>query len=345
VRRFPYVLDPLCLVCCALYAVNRWGIKPHCHIVFFHYWFNDILLIPCALPVVLLLQRWFGLRSHDFPPTAGEVTAHVIGWSVLFEVIGPHIMRTTGDPWDAVAYAAGGLAAFCGWRWMGRAKAPERAANFDWLAPHYRWMEWFLAGSKLQRCRAAFLDSLPPPRRVLIVGQGHGRFVEELLRRHPQTRCTCVDSSQAMLTETRRRLAARGLEAASVEFVHADILQCPLPRAAYDWVVTHFVLDCFRPEQLAKVLPLLAEAATPDAHWLLADFREPQSGPAKWRARAILDVMYLFFCWAVSLPASELTTPDPLLAQCGFRLRERRIFEWGLLHSDLWVARSAGGSG
>ena len=55
------------------------------------------------------------------------------------------------------------------------------------------------------------------------------------------------------------------------------------------------------------------------------------------RARAILEVMYLFFQWAVALPASELTAPDLLLAQCGFKLRERRTFEWGLLHSDLWV--------
>jgi hypothetical protein len=84
-------------------------------------------------------------------------------------------------------------------------------------------------------------------------------------------------------------------------------------------------------------LPSLAAAAAPEARWLLADFQEPAAGFAKWRARAILEVMYLFFRWAAALPASELTAPDSLLAQCGFKLRERRIFEWGLLHSDLWV--------
>ena len=203
-------------------------------------------------------------------------------------------------------------------------------------------MEWILAGPKLQRCRAAFLDGLPEPRRVLIVGQGHGRFLAELLRRHPQVRCTCVDSSRRMMEVTRRRLATLGLEAEGVEYIHADIMQWPAPPAAYDLVVTHFVLDCFRPEQLAKVLPSLAAAATPDARWLVADFQEPAAGLAKGRARAILDVMYLFFRWAVGLPASKLTPPDSLLAQCGFRLRERRTFEWGLLHSDLWVGQGGG---
>ncbi|MGP8201851.1 MAG: class I SAM-dependent methyltransferase [Limisphaerales bacterium] len=340
-RRFRYVFDPLCLLCCLLYAANRWLIKPHCHIVFFHSWFNDTLLIPCALPPVLLLQRWLGLRTHDQPPTAGEVIAHVVGWSILFEVIGPHILPTTGDPWDAVAYAVGGAISFCWWRWSHGRDDAERPANFDRLAPHYGWMEWVLAGSKLQRCRAAFLEAPPAPRRALIVGPGRGRFVVELLRLHPDLRCTCIDSSRRMLEATRRRLAAHGLDAGRVEFVHADILQWQPPRAAYDLIVTHFVLDCFRPEQLARVLPSLAQAAAPDARWLLADFREPAAGPARWRARAILELMYLFFRWAAALPAAELTPPDSLLAQCGFKLCERRTFEWGLLHSDLWVGRNA----
>ena len=144
-----------------------------------------------------------------------------------------------------------------------------------------------------------------------------------------------------MLEATRQRLAANRLDAARVDFVHADILDWPAPSAAYDLVVTHFVLDCFRPEQLARVLPSLAKAAAPQARWLLADFHEPAAGLPKWRRPAILEVMYLFFRWAASLPASELTAPDSLLAQCGFRLHERRTFEWGLLHSDMWIGQPA----
>lgn len=115
-KQFRYLRDPLFLVCCVLYATNRWLIKPHSHIAFFHNWFNDLLLIPCALPVVLFAYRRLGLRMHDAPPTWLEIAAHVIGWSVLFEVIGPHIMRTVGDPRDAVAYAGGAFIAYFWWR-------------------------------------------------------------------------------------------------------------------------------------------------------------------------------------------------------------------------------------
>jgi hypothetical protein len=69
---------------------------------------------------------------------------------------------------------------------------------------------------------------------------------------------------------------------------------------------------------------------------LLADFHEPPSGLAKWRARLILETMYLFFRWMAGLPAARLTPPDKALAEAGFVLRERRFFDWGLLHSDLW---------
>ncbi len=49
-------------------------------------------------------------------PKAGEIFAHLVGWSILFEFIGPRVMRhATGDGWDVVAYAAGGLVSFVWW--------------------------------------------------------------------------------------------------------------------------------------------------------------------------------------------------------------------------------------
>jgi len=213
------------------------------------------------------------------------------------------------------------------------------ASGFDWLAPHYRWMECVLAGPKLQRCRTAFLHSIPPPRNSLLLGEGNGRFLVELLRAYPNVRFTCVDASARMLDRARARLRARGLDIAVGQFLHADILDWTPPPGEFDLIVSHFFLDCFRPAELDQLIPRLASAAAPGTRWLLADFHQPPSGPAKWRARAILESMYLFFRVAAELSAARLTPPDALLERHGFALRERRLFEWGLLHSDLWLAR------
>ena len=50
----------------------------------------------------------------------------------------------------------------------------QERADFDRLAPHYGWMERLLAGRKLQRCRAAFLQTIPAPRRALVAGPAAG---------------------------------------------------------------------------------------------------------------------------------------------------------------------------
>jgi len=124
-KTFGYLRDGLFLVCCSLYALNRWILKPHIHSLFLHDHFNDLLLIPCALPPLLLLQRWLKLREHDQLPTAGEIALYVLVWSVLFELVGPHIMRgKVGDPWDVVAYFAGGILA--GLWWHRRRFVPSR---------------------------------------------------------------------------------------------------------------------------------------------------------------------------------------------------------------------------
>ena len=115
-KRFGYWRDPLCLAACAFYAVNRWLVKPHVHSPFLRGQFNDCLLIPCALPLVLWLQRQLGLRSHDEYPLPGEILFHLVIWSVLCEVIGPHLMRVTGDVRDVAAYTCGALVAWLWWR-------------------------------------------------------------------------------------------------------------------------------------------------------------------------------------------------------------------------------------
>ena len=121
-RPFRYLRDPLFVIGCIAYIANRWLIKPHLPSVFFHSYFNDFWLIPCALPPILWLHRALGVRTHDDAPRISEILPHLIFWSVLFEWLGPKFLpRVIGDPNDVFAYVLGAVLATLWWyreRWL-----------------------------------------------------------------------------------------------------------------------------------------------------------------------------------------------------------------------------------
>ena len=127
-KRFRYAFDPVCAGACALYAVNRFLIKPHAGPGFFHSHFNDLLLIPAALPWLLWTYRRFGWRRDDAPPSWREVAACTGLWALICEGIGPRVWPRYGiaDRWDVVAYAVGAAVA---WAFWNRAALMNRARD------------------------------------------------------------------------------------------------------------------------------------------------------------------------------------------------------------------------
>lgn|SRR5690606_3233663 len=113
---FRYARDPVCLVACACYALNRWCVPAAMKGIFLRGHFADVLFVPAALPIVLWVQRRLGIRESDTMPRPGEVLLHLAVWSLAAEVLGPRLFeRATGDPWDILAYAAGSLIALLFW--------------------------------------------------------------------------------------------------------------------------------------------------------------------------------------------------------------------------------------
>lgn len=115
-RRFDYCRDPLFRLAVGAYCLNRWAIKPVSSSAFLHGQFNDLWLIPAALPVVLWLQRMLGWRRHDRPPSWSEILGHLAVWSLVCEYLGPTCLHQgTGDLWDVVAYGCGAVVAGVWW--------------------------------------------------------------------------------------------------------------------------------------------------------------------------------------------------------------------------------------
>ncbi len=112
----------------AAYAVNKALLPLGGGSAFRRDHFNDLLLVPVALPLLLQAQVRLRWREGGLPPQRAETLLHLGVWSVVCEWAGPRWLGFgTADVRDVVCYAIGALAAQRWWdRWNG--KTTETAA-------------------------------------------------------------------------------------------------------------------------------------------------------------------------------------------------------------------------
>jgi hypothetical protein len=117
--RFRYLFDPLFVACLAIYALNRFAMKPYFSFAFLHDHLNDLICIPFWVPIMLRTQKLIGLRAIDRAPNAAEIVIPLIIWSWAFEVWLPRNAYfskwCTSDPQDILFYALGALGASIFW--------------------------------------------------------------------------------------------------------------------------------------------------------------------------------------------------------------------------------------
>ena len=198
--------------------------------------------------------------------------------------------------------------------------------NCDLIAPHYWWIEKLGMGRTLERRRRWFLPEIQNTRRALLLGDGDGRFLKELLRHNAVVRADYVDLSRRMLKLARMRAGT-----ARVSYREDDALAAEFPRNEYDLIATHFFFDCFNAGELEKLIGRTSEAARPGAQWIVSEFCVT-SLPAGLLVRAL----YLFFRITTGLKTRNLADHRPILRSHGFRLARASHSRGGLVVSELW---------
>jgi len=205
--------------------------------------------------------------------------------------------------------------------------------SFDRVARGYRLLERIVFGGALQGARVAQLDKIEPCERVLLLGDGDGRFLEVLLEKMPGAHVDVVEASAKMISIARNRTAGLG----DVRF-HQMGIEDFVPDGEYDLAVSHFFLDCFDRDGIDSVIRSVLRCLVADGDWLIADFQIPETGGWKrLRARFLLRAMYLFFRIVAGLSAQKLVDPDKLLTERGFKLQARKLLNQDFVRSDRWA--------
>jgi len=214
--------------------------------------------------------------------------------------------------------------------------SPQPQPNFDRIARAYRWLEYLTLGPLLERTRNHHLPRLANRTHALILGDGDGRFTARLLTRYPTLRADAVDLSQTMLHLLRSRVPhPREARAGFRLRTHHQDARTFTPTTPPDRLLTHFFLDCLTQPELETLITRLTPRLTPQALWLISDFRIPP-GPLHWPARIYIRALYLAFRVLTGLRVTHLPDHATPLRRAGFTCMatHRRLF--GLLTTELW---------
>jgi ubiquinone/menaquinone biosynthesis C-methylase UbiE len=208
--------------------------------------------------------------------------------------------------------------------------------NFDRIAAIYRWAEYISLGPLLQSTRTGLLDQLNNPRHALVLGDGDGRFLEQLLLRYPQCTAVAADISAAMLDKLRRRCLHSVPNAATrLTTLQRSALEID-PPPANDLIVTHFLLDCFSQSDVDALITRIASQLAPGTLWLVSDFALPANQLLRPFARLYIASLYAAFRLLTGLRVRQLPDTQSALQRNGMRRITCVTLLGGLLYTELW---------
>lgn len=206
--------------------------------------------------------------------------------------------------------------------------------NADGIAPFYRWIEYAAFGTTLERARVEFLSWASKAERVLILGEGDGRFLRALLQCNGRARVDIVERSARMIGLARKRVPETAHS--RVQFHLLDLTRDPLPAGPFDLVVTLFVLDVLNFSDTTAFIENVVRNMAPGALWLITEFQEPSGWIARMHARLWLFVMYRFFALTTGLSVSSLPPYRTVLQTKGWVEVAHRERRFGLIRSQVW---------
>ena len=214
---------------------------------------------------------------------------------------------------------------------------PSKSLSFCCVAKEYHLFERLIFRNVLEKARFAWINSIKSANNILLLGEGDGRFMEQIIIKNRSSRITVLDSSPRMLSEAKSRVPKEFQ--GEIDFFEGDVREVSYRKNSFDAIVTHFFLDCFAKNCLSLLIPRLSMALSPGGKWLLSDFVEPSyyRTAKQFRHFWCLRALYLFFGLVCGVEARKVISPLALLRLSDLRELSRTTYLNGLIVSSAFV--------
>lgn len=201
--------------------------------------------------------------------------------------------------------------------------------NFDRIAGVYDLLAGLVFGNTIRSSQLYYLSTIPPHAKVLILGGGTGWIIPEIFKAAPDCQLTYIEASEKMLEMSRRKA---GEYKAQTTFIHGTEKAIP-DAVRYDVVITNFLLDLFKKEELPHFISLIDQRLTTKGKWLVTDFEMyGRDRNPKWQ-KSLISLMYWFFGKVSRIGIKELADYQQMIQKCGFRKEGSKRFYFGMIES------------
>jgi len=190
--------------------------------------------------------------------------------------------------------------------------------SFDRLAGFYRYLEYMSFWTLLQKGRRHLFGLvLPYKAKILVIGEGDGRFVAYAHKLRPDLDWIIIESSGKMIAEAKKRIQSR-----KISYLQADFLNFEdRDGTCFDAVFCPYFFSCLAQENFEKAMFSISKILKSGGILRMVDFRDPRSmdGIGQFLQSCVLKVLYLFFRKTAQLEANRLPKFD-MLYEASFTL-------------------------
>ena len=207
--------------------------------------------------------------------------------------------------------------------------------NFDLIAKHYNWMEKIIFRSDLEKVRSMNLALIKNAKAILLLGDGDGRFLEQVSLMGTDAFIVSVDSSAKMIDLSKRKLEKSAL---NVEFNCTKIEDFqPIESFKPDLIIAHFFLDCFTHDEVKLIIDRVSEWAAVNAKFVISDFLLTKNASFnRIYQKMLTKIMIRFFRLFCGISTRFLPNIPKIMTSQGWNCLSQESLKSEFINSWVW---------